>query len=89
MKQALHLMLYFAVLVIMGCTGKDKNTGNSREPQASDTLYTWRAAMQVYGYQPEKGVNIDSGIAPTYELDKHDFFDVEKVTQLIQNYYAQ
>ena len=63
MKQALHLMLYIAVLVIVGCTGKDKNTGHSRDPHASDTLYTWRAAMQVYGYQPERALQIiDSAV---------------------------
>ena len=63
MKQALHLMLYIAVLVIMGCTGKDNNVGNSREPQASDTLYTWKEAMKVYGYQPERALQIiDSAV---------------------------
>ena len=36
-----------------------------------------------------KGMNIDAGIAPTYELDKTDFFDVQKVTDLVKNYYAQ
>lgn len=36
-----------------------------------------------------KGMNIDAGIAPNYELEKNDFFDVQKVTELIKNYYAQ
>ena len=36
-----------------------------------------------------KGVNIDAGVAPTYELDKHDFFNVQKVTQLVEDYYEQ
>ncbi len=36
-----------------------------------------------------EGMNIDEGIAPTYELDKNDFFDVQKVTELIKNHYAQ
>ena len=36
-----------------------------------------------------KGVNNDAGVAPTYELDKHDFFNVQKVTQLVEDYYAQ
>ena len=36
-----------------------------------------------------KGMNIDAGIAPTYELNKNDFFDVQKVTELVENYYAQ
>ena len=65
MRQALHLIIYIVVmsLVLVGCNGKDKNTGNCREPQASDTLYTWRAAMQVYGYQPERALQIiDSAV---------------------------
>ena len=36
-----------------------------------------------------KWMNIDAGITPTYELDKSDFFDVQKVTALVNNYYAQ
>ncbi len=36
-----------------------------------------------------KGVNNDAGVAPTYELDKHVFFNVQKVTQLVEDYYAQ
>ncbi|MBO4612765.1 MAG: AraC family transcriptional regulator [Bacteroidaceae bacterium] len=56
-------MVVAAMLTIAGCTGKGKDTGNSREPQASDTLYTWRAAMQVYGYQPERALQIiDSAV---------------------------
>ena len=52
-----------AALLIMGCTEKGKDTAGSREPQASDTLYTWRAAMQVYGYQPERALQIiDSAV---------------------------
>ena len=57
MKQhfGLSLAMGVATLIIMlGCTDKGKDTGSSREPQASDTLYTWRAAMKVYGYQPER-----------------------------------
>lgn len=47
----------------MGCTGKGKDTSNGREPEDSDTLYTWRAAMQVYGYQPERALQIiDSAV---------------------------
>ena len=48
---------------MMGCTGENKDTAGSREPQARDTLYTWRAAMQVYGYQPERALQIiDSAV---------------------------
>ena len=34
------------------------------------------------------GENIDAGIVPTYELERDDFFNVEKVTQLINSYYG-
>ena len=45
---------------MMGCTGNDVT---NHVPQASDTLYTWRAAMQVYGYQPERALQIiDSAV---------------------------
>ena len=64
MRQALHLIIYITVLILtLGCTGKGKDTVGSREPQASDTLYTWRAAMKVYGYQPERALQIiDSAV---------------------------
>ena len=46
-----------------GCTGNGKESGNSRDPQPSDTLYTWRAAMKIYGYQPERALQIiDSAV---------------------------
>ena len=65
MQQKLHLIIYIAIVAILmvDCTGKDKDTANNREPQASDTLYTWRAAMKVYGYQPERALQIiDSAV---------------------------
>ena len=34
-----------------------------------------------------KGQNIDAGIKPTYELETADFFNISKVTQLVENYY--
>lgn len=59
----LTILVAVAVLIIAGCTEKGKDTGNNREPQASDTLYTWRAAMKVYGYQPERALQIiDSAV---------------------------
>lgn len=36
-----------------------------------------------------QGENIDAGIVPTYELDTNDFFNVQKVTQLVESYYAK
>lgn len=35
-----------------------------------------------------KGENIDQGIEPTYELNTEDFFNIQKVTQLVESYYA-
>jgi uncharacterized protein YacL (UPF0231 family) len=34
-----------------------------------------------------KGQNIDAGIKPTYELETTDFFNIAKVTQLVESYY--
>ena len=65
MRQKLYLIIFLAIAAILmvGCTEKGKDTAGSREPQASDTLYTWRAAMQVYGYQPERALQIiDSAV---------------------------
>ena len=36
-----------------------------------------------------KGENIDAGIVPTYELDNDDYFNIQKVAQLVEGYYAQ
>ena len=36
-----------------------------------------------------KGENIDEGIKPDYELDVNDFFDIAKVGQLIEQFYAK
>ena len=65
MQQKLHLIIFIAIAAILmvDCTGKGKDTAGSREPEASDTLYTWRAAMKVYGYQPERALQIiDSAV---------------------------
>ena len=65
MRQKLYFIIFIAIAAILmvGCTGKGKDTASSREPQASDTLYTWRAAMKVYGYQPERALLIiDSAV---------------------------
>ena len=59
MRQTIHLILYIVAAILMiGCTG---NGGTKHVPQASDTLYTEKAAMDVYGTQPERAlVIIDS-----------------------------
>ena len=35
------------------------------------------------------GENIDAGIVPTYQLETEDFFNIQKVTQLVESYYAK
>lgn len=52
-----------AVLVLtLGCTGSDKRAENKR-PQPTDTVYTQRAAMAVYGYDPVRALQIiDSAV---------------------------
>ena len=65
MRQKLYFIIFIAIaaFLMVGCTGKGKDTASSREPQDSDTLYTWRAAMKVYGYQPERALQIiDSAV---------------------------
>lgn len=59
-----YIILVVATLLIMvGCTGKGQDTAGDSEPQASDTIYTWKAAMLVYGYQPERALQIiDSAV---------------------------
>ena len=35
-----------------------------------------------------KGENIDVGVVPDYELEVDEFFDIEKIGKLIENFYA-
>jgi C-terminal processing protease CtpA/Prc len=36
-----------------------------------------------------KGQNIDAGIEPDYQLEPDEFFDIEKVGKLIEQFYAK
>ena len=54
-KKYTFIFLVVATILMMGCTG---NAAPTHEPQASDTLYTKRAAMDVYGTQPERALEI-------------------------------
>ena len=57
MRQTIHLIIYVAIVTILmaGCTG---NGGSKHVPQASDTLYTEKAAMDVYAKEPERALSI-------------------------------
>ena len=62
MKQVLLLILYVAVLSIVGCTDHGKRTEDVL-PQPTDTVYTQQAAMAIYDYQPERALQIiDSAV---------------------------
>ena len=50
--------------------------------------FGYRYSTHRHRLNNTKGENIDSGTVPTCELDKADFFDVQKVTQLVENHYG-
>ena len=63
--QRIYIILYIVIAVLtVGCTGpSSKKTKTGRAPQPSDTLYTQQAAMNIYGYQPERALQIiDSAV---------------------------
>ena len=51
--------------------------------------FGYRYSTHRHRLNNTKGENIDRGVVPTYVLDKADFFNVQKVTQLVESYYAQ
>ena len=56
MKQTIYIILFVVLAAFMiGCTGSG---GTKHVPQANDTLYTEKAAMDVYGMQPERALEI-------------------------------
>lgn len=57
MKKAAYL-IYIAIAVLAGSTGRDGGTAKQRMPQPTDTLYTGQKAMEVYAYQPERALRI-------------------------------
>jgi len=59
-RQYLTILIAITVILMIGCTG---NGGTRHVQQASDTLYTEQAAMDVYAKQPERAlVIIDSAL---------------------------
>ena len=50
-------LLLCAILALGGCAKGSKRPSN-HIPQASDTLYTARAAMLIYGSDPERALTI-------------------------------
>ena len=67
MKHSIHLSIFFLFLTVLtvGCTAtdkeKDKSMGNSYK--SMDTRYTRQKAMEIYGYQPKRALQIiDSAV---------------------------
>lgn len=57
MKNSFIIIVLLALLAC--CTSKEQNLGRkSEESQPSDTLYTEKAAMGIYGTQPERALQI-------------------------------
>ena len=55
-------MIAVVALLLAGCTGKSSQTPE-KNMQPTDTTYTQKAAMAVYGYQPERALQIiDSAV---------------------------
>ena len=64
-RQRLYLIIYIVVSVLtVGCTGSSgEKPGNGHVPNPADTLYTQQAAMNIYGYQPIRALQIiDSAV---------------------------
>lgn len=61
-KQVILLIaiLYVFAIVVTACTdgGVSDGGGKKHIPQAADTIHTLRAAMGIYGYQPERALQI-------------------------------
>lgn len=59
-NKLLHILLFLAV-VMTACTGGSgvaDNGERNRVVQPADTIHTLRAAMSIYGYQPEQALQI-------------------------------
>ena len=58
MRKFIYLMMIVAA-VTTGCTKTDKSQQTTaRDRQPKDTVYTIKAAMGIYGYQPERALQI-------------------------------
>ena len=58
MRKFIYLMMIVAA-VTAGCTKTDKGQQTTaRDRQPKDTVYTIKAAMGIYGYQPERALQI-------------------------------
>jgi len=50
--------------------------------------FGYRSSSHKIRFTNTMGEDIDAGVVPTYELETDDFFNLQKVEQLVENYYA-
>lgn len=59
MKNNCIIAFMFVLFVLAGCSGQGFRSGESKgSSQPTDTIYTEKAAMNVYGTQPERALQI-------------------------------
>ena len=86
MRQTIHLIIFIAIaaLLMVGCTG---GSGTKHVPQASDTLYTEKAAMDVYAKEPERALSIIDSALIVGNVTK-DRADLLRATVYSRSYEA-
>lgn len=57
-RYILYILTVLAALMAACSETTDKSTANGRATQMGDTIYTAQAAMSIYGYQPERALQI-------------------------------
>lgn len=59
MKKLLHILIFALAVVTTSCTsGVSDNGERNSVVQPADTIHTMRVAMGIYGYQPERALQI-------------------------------
>ena len=57
-RYILYILTVLAALMAACSETTDRSTANGRATQMGDTIYTAQAAMSIYGYQPERALQI-------------------------------
>ena len=83
MRHTLYIIFVVVAAILTCCTGK---SGTKHVPQASDTLHTEEAAMDVYAEQPERALEIlDSAeIVGDLTKDRADLMRAKVFSQSIE-----
>jgi len=59
MKKNFSIVFILSLFVLAGCKGQGIRSGESKGgSQPTDTIYTEKAAMDIYGTQPERALQI-------------------------------